>query len=518
MATVSPTGSIPGTASIALLPGQTCKVSSSGSSEGSIAETFADPSGGTSTLNTSADPLRRAQGRTLIIGPVNFSHTFGPYENGCTLAIICKRGTITYVPSNTALLTGYAGAQAVGLSPSGALVDSRGIAIQHANSAPGAPPAGQATASVWFPLNEATGTAVADNHGSLQGTVVGTGPQWTALGFTGNGTDDHIECNTANSNQPQYSSLIVASQEGYSGAMQHLADLASLSARGDMILISAVISHPATGLAADGMIAGFGLKADPAGKGGWGVGIRSGAAGKLRFWHTGQGGTFDQQDVSAQGVTGNANNNTRTAVCFAIAASYVRSDSFVADNATLEVYGAQLTLGVDGGRTQNNVGLVTPSRLLNGATAACGPNPSNPLTIGAWGNAKPFANRVGAGTIATGASGHLTLTTPQDLIYSLGRWMWIPATATTPALPEKLYWVVMSSTTVGTIYTNGPGSAAYNFSAGGSFGVSAANFVNFFAGGIRNLVLQRRPFNHGLVMQTCRELRRAPDAFPACLR
>jgi hypothetical protein len=73
-------------------------------------------------------------------------------------------------------------------------------------------------------------------------------------------------------------------------------------------------------------------------------------------------------------------------------------------------------------------------------------------------------------TIGTGSSGHLTFATALPVAYTSGLWVWWGAAAvgTTPAVPSGWYWVTMSSTTVGTLFTNGPGSAAFNFSVGGS--------------------------------------------------
>lgn len=71
-----------------------------------------------------------------------------------------------------------------------------------------------------------------------------------------------------------------------------------------------------------------------------------------------------------------------------------------------------------------------------------------------------------SGTINTGSSGTLTLTTALHRIYAAGIWLWLPAIATTPAITAGLYWIVMSSTTVGTIYSNGPGSAALTITGG----------------------------------------------------
>lgn len=71
-----------------------------------------------------------------------------------------------------------------------------------------------------------------------------------------------------------------------------------------------------------------------------------------------------------------------------------------------------------------------------------------------------------SGTISTGASGHFVSGTAFPYTYSSGLWMYIVSAGTTPALTAGFYWCVFSNTTTCTIYTNGPGSAAYNFTVG----------------------------------------------------
>ncbi len=71
-----------------------------------------------------------------------------------------------------------------------------------------------------------------------------------------------------------------------------------------------------------------------------------------------------------------------------------------------------------------------------------------------------------SGTISTGASGHFVSGTAFPYTYSSGLWMYIVSAGTTPALAAGFYWCVFSNTTTCTIYTNGPGSAAYNFTVG----------------------------------------------------
>jgi len=55
-----------------------------------------------------------------------------------------------------------------------------------------------------------------------------------------------------------------------------------------------------------------------------------------------------------------------------------------------------------------------------------------------------------SGTIAT--AGTVTLTTALPTTYSGGAWMYFPATAFAGTVAAGLFWVVMSSTTAGTVY------------------------------------------------------------------
>ena len=71
-----------------------------------------------------------------------------------------------------------------------------------------------------------------------------------------------------------------------------------------------------------------------------------------------------------------------------------------------------------------------------------------------------------SGTVSTGSSGHFVSGTAFPYTYSSGLWMYIVSPSTTPALTAGFYWCVYSNTTTCTIYTNGPGSAAYNFTVG----------------------------------------------------
>lgn len=73
------------------------------------------------------------------------------------------------------------------------------------------------------------------------------------------------------------------------------------------------------------------------------------------------------------------------------------------------------------------------------------------------------------GTISTGSSGNITLGGALHRIFTEGIWLYLPTIATTPAITAGMYWVVMSSTTVGTVYTSGAGSGAINFTVGSAY-------------------------------------------------
>lgn len=70
------------------------------------------------------------------------------------------------------------------------------------------------------------------------------------------------------------------------------------------------------------------------------------------------------------------------------------------------------------------------------------------------------------GTVGTGTSAHWTAGTVFDRIRAEGMYLYFGAVASTPAMSAGWYWTVMSTTAIGTIYTAGPGSAAFNFSVG----------------------------------------------------
>ena len=74
-----------------------------------------------------------------------------------------------------------------------------------------------------------------------------------------------------------------------------------------------------------------------------------------------------------------------------------------------------------------------------------------------------------SGTVSAGASGHFVSGTALPNTYSAGLWMYFAANViVTPNLSAGFYWCVFSNTTTCTIYSNGPGSAAIDFSVGGA--------------------------------------------------
>lgn len=381
------------------------------------------------------------------------------------------------------------------------------------------PRSSKATAQIWFPLNERQSSELVDDGGTIIGSAKGGNSlRWGVNpGMSFNGSNHRIECNSSLGNAPQYSSARIPPGNGYTHAVRQLADLASLHSAGDMILAWAVFSHD-TPIAADMILAGFGMNADPDGKGGWAFGIKSGTAGKVQFWHRGVGGSAtDVMPLTMDGVTGKSNTNTRTAIALEIVAGLA---------GYLEIHSYMMSLGVDGGASQNNVGCITPLLLTNGASSAVrGDLINDPLMIGAWTDAVPFSRNAPAGTIAVGNSGHFTASAdfgapgPQGstLPFTQGIWLWFGPRASVPALTGKPYWVEFSTLRVGTIYSNGPGSAPINFTTGVSVTALSPTRINHFKGSIQQIGIERRPYEEGIGMQVVRDLRDNYLAFPKTL-
>lgn len=403
-----------------------------------------------------------------------------------------------------------------------ALIDVEGKPLTRLNSSAGLIRRSSAEHSIWWPLHSSANryqNPVFDFTGTLRGKCKGSGNRWGCnLGMTFNGTNQQVECNDSDSNAPQYSSAVMPPIEGFTNAVKACADWSSLYSRGDMIIAWAVLSHPVGGLAADGALFSFGLANDPLGKGFWDLGIKSGAAGKVRMRHRGQGASaIDAQDASAGGVTGNVNTNSRTAIAVEIVAATSRY---------IDVSVTVLTLDVDGGNAQNNVGFLNFDMLANSGTAACGPDITGPMILGADGDAIPCSKLTNAGAIGTGSANQLTLSADfgaagpagSTVAYTSGIYIWFGSQATTPALTPKYYWCVFSTVRIATIYSNGPGSAAINFSAGvGAISVPAASYLNRFAGATAQIGVERRARDLGIGPRLVRDLRGDPVGFPLCL-
>jgi len=216
--------------------------------------------------------------------------------------------------------------------------------------------------TVWFPLNEGTGNKVNDAVGQLVGSIQGgsSGQRWgQAPGLSFNGSNNRVV-------------MTDGSQAGFNHSSKFICDLSTLAARGDMIVVWCVVSHPAT-LPADCQIVSWGCSADA--NGGWSVGLKA-TSGKQTFSLRAKGGSSAvQTPLGTSGARGANSDNTRTALAWEIAASGVAG--------LLEVRAYQITLGTDGGNSQSNVGLDTPAMVPNG-TSIPDSAPTAPITIGAW--------------------------------------------------------------------------------------------------------------------------------------
>lgn len=389
--------------------------------------------------------------------------------------------------------------------------------------------------SIWFPLGNALNggqTTVYDFTGTLRGKVKGgaNGRFTPEPGWTGNGSNARIECNDSDGNAPQFSVFRAPPWEGFTQAVRACADLSSLHAKGDMILMWALFTHPISGLTADGILGGFGMNNDPLGKGGLAFGVKLGT-GKVRVWHRGQGASaMDIQDVSMSAITGSTltgtiAGNMKTAVCLELTPSIA---------GWVDVAGYMLTLGVDGGAAQSNTGCASINLLANSGTAGCGQGITSPFTIGCLPDTVPYTKNVLAGAIGTGTANQLSLSADFGapgkagalFAYNQGIYIWFGNQSTTPALVPGYYWCVFNDLRVATIYSNGPGSAAINFSAGvGAITVPTPNRVSHFgsvaAGAlpavIRQIGVERRALDSGIGMEVVRSLRAHNDEYPICL-
>ena len=95
-------------------------------------------------------------------------------------------------------------------------------------------------------------------------------------------------------------------------------------------------------------------------------------------------------------------------------------------------------------------------------------------------------------TISTGSSGHCVFTVAFPVTYSLGAWIYFRnASTASPALTAGMYWCVFSDASTCTIYTNGPGSAAFNFTVGEVVAGSTAEIT------VRSVPLPANLFTRG---------------------
>lgn len=86
---------------------------------------------------------------------------------------------------------------------------------------------------------------------------------------------------------------------------------------------------------------------------------------------------------------------------------------------------------------------------------------------------------VPSGTINTGASDNITLGTALPRVVSEGLWMYLPAIGTTdPTIAAGYHWVVMSSTTEGTIYG---GDAPVDFETGDTYTQTTGSDIGIVA-------------------------------------
>lgn len=75
-----------------------------------------------------------------------------------------------------------------------------------------------------------------------------------------------------------------------------------------------------------------------------------------------------------------------------------------------------------------------------------------------------------SGTIGTGTSGHLVLTTALPTTYSYGVWAYLPTIATTPAITAGFYYMEATNTTTLTIYDNDTDDKQpYDFTVGAAY-------------------------------------------------
>lgn len=284
-------------------------------------------------------------------------------------------------PKNVGLLDQYGnpllsnGRKAVGMDGTGRLVDFTGrqsVALPYTDAA------GEAV--VWMPLLERS-NGFSDASGQLGGTISGgaMGNRFANLEFAPgprfNGTNNRI-------------ALTTGTQGGFIHNARRIGDLKSLTYGVDMVLLWAVISHPAT-IPADGTILSWGCNNEA--KGGWAFGVKA-TSGKITFNYRPKGGAATTETIlGVEGARGASSDNRRTVVALEIFRS--------TNGAYNELRGYQKTLYTDGGNGQNNTGTSTAARALTGT--AVDYDTLTPLMIGAWcdTSAATFTKLYGSNTV-----------------------------------------------------------------------------------------------------------------------
>lgn len=218
--------------------------------------------------------------------------------------------------------------------------------------------------TIWFPLQEGSGTTVSDQSGTLTGTLQNQGTPdttWTNLpGITFNGSNKFVP-------------LIGGQQAGFTTSAKACGDLSTLQTNKDMILIWGVLSHPTT--LTQACILSWGMSADTLQRGGWA--LTTTAAGKLQIRMTSPGtNTSKTTTCGTNGMAGKAGDNTRSAFAVEIGAASVAG--------YLEARFYQLTLAVDGSQQQVNDDIETFLATVGAGTGPVDTTVTSPFMIGAW--------------------------------------------------------------------------------------------------------------------------------------
>lgn len=262
-------------------------------------------------------------------------------------------------------------ANAAAIDEAGWLRDARGRPLSRVKGYPDA----EAVAALYWPFQE---KSAAEGVTGLNGAIQGGSSlnRWgSAPGMMFNGSNNRVVTTGG---------LL----GGFTATAKLIMDLASLTSD-EMLVAWAVNTHPAS-IPQDSTILSCGMNADPAGKGGWAIGLKS-SSGKPTFAIRARGGTSTSQiTIGTSGARGVGSDNTCTATAWEITKSKIAG--------LLEVRGYQLTLNVDGGNAQSNVGLDTIAAVPNG-TGPVTADVSTPIMLGAWcdTSTSTYTNLMGAG-------------------------------------------------------------------------------------------------------------------------